>query len=173
MPNSSVPPLISWDGFTMKLDRAQLHAWANRELPARVTALRRLELWGLPDGHLMLEVAFAWKGLPGTVLLRLREVKVAHRFFGCQVVAVRGPLGVPLPVSTVAKVMQRLLPGKVQYDGGDGVFLLDLRQWLPEGLELSVRRVHCGTQSVELELGPGSLRPRVAALGAGTGGGEA
>lgn len=157
----------------MHLDLAQLHAWANRELTARVAALRRLGLWGLPDGDLMLEVAFAWKGLPGTASLRLREVKVVHGFFGCQVVAVRGPLGVPLPASTVAGIFKRLLPGKVQYDAGDGVFLLDLREWLPEGLEVSVRRVRCGTQTVELELGPGSLRPHVAALGTGDGGGEA
>ncbi len=156
----------------MRLDLQQLHAWANRELPARVPALRRIGLHGRPDGDLVLEVAFAWKGLPGAVSLRMREVKIVHRFFGCQVGSIRGPLGVPLPASAVAAIVQRLLPGKVQYDAGDGVFLLDLREWMPEGFEVSVRRVYCGTQSVELVLGPGSLRPRAAALDAGSGGVE-
>lgn len=162
-------PLLSWDGLVVRLDLAQLHAVANRELPARLEALRRVGLRGLPDGDLALEVAFAWKGLPGAVSLRMREVKIVHRFFGCQVVAVRGPLGVPLPASTVASILQRLLPGKVQYDAGDGVFLLDLREWLPEGLDVSVRQVYCSARSVELVLGHGSLRPRTPALGAGAG----
>lgn len=162
-------PLISWDGLTVRLDLAQLHAWANRELPARAEALRRVGWHGSPEGDLVLDVAFTWKGLPGTVSVRMRDAKVVHRFFGCQIVAVRGPLGVPLPASTVASILQRLLPGKVQYDAGDGVFLLDLREWLPEGLDVSVRRVHCGAESVELLLGHGSLRPRTPALGAGSG----
>ncbi len=154
----------------MKLDLAQLHAWANRELPARVQALRRLGLHGTGDGEVVVEVAFAWKGLPASVSLRVREIKVMHGFFGCQVVSVHGPLGLPLPVSMVARIVQRLLPGKVRYDHDDGVFLLNLGEWLPQGIEVTVRRVHCGTHALELELGPGSLRPRTPALGAGSGG---
>lgn len=160
-------PLVSWEGFTLRLDLAQLHAWANRELPARVPALRRLRLEGLPDGDLQLEVAFAWKGLPGTVSVRLREARLLHGFFGCQVVAVSGPLGLPLPGSTVASILKRAIPGKVQYDSADGVFLLDLREWLPAGLEVAVRRIHCGSESLKLELGPGSLVPPTPVLGAG------
>ncbi|MEP0773391.1 MAG: hypothetical protein HRF46_03385 [Acidobacteriota bacterium] len=163
----SLRPLVSWEGFTLRLDGLQLHAWANRELPARVPALRRLGLKGLPDGDLQLEVAFAWKGLPGSVSVRLREARLLHGFFGCQVVAVSGPLGLPLPGSTVASILKRAIPGKVQYDSADGVFLLDLREWLPAGLEVAVRRIHCGSESLELQLGPGSLVPPAAVLGAG------
>ncbi len=159
--NATPPPrpLISWEGFTLRLDLAQLHARANRELPARVPALRRVGLEGLPDGDLQLEVAFAWKGLPGTVAVRLREARLLYGFFGCQVVAVSGPLGVPLPGSAVASILKRAIPGKIQYDSADGVFLLDLREWLPAGLEVAVRRVRCDSESLELQLGPGSLVP--------------
>lgn len=160
-------PLIAWEGCTMWVDLAQLHAWANRELPARAPVLRRLALQGLPNGDLELEVALAWKGLPASLSVRLRQVKVAKRFFGCQVAGVRGPLGVPLPTSVVAGLLVRLLAGKATFDPSDGVFLLDLRQWLPEGMDLLVRGVRCGAESVELELGPGSLRPRAPALASG------
>lgn len=165
---ASLQPLISWDDFTVRLDVVQLHAWANREIPGRVQALKRLGLKGFPDGDLLLQVGFAWKGVPGTVAVRLRNAKVMHGFFGCQLVGVEGPLGVPLPVASAASLLKRVLPGKVQYDSTDGVLLLDLREWLPAGLALAVRRIHCGSESLELVFGPGSFAPRLPRLATGT-----
>lgn len=166
-PISAVRPLLSWEGVTLRVDLAQLHAWLNRELPRRAPALRRVELQGLPEGDLLLSLGVVWKGLPATLSVRLREVKVLHGFFGCQVVGVRGPLGVPVPTTTAAGLLARLWPGKVQYDGRDGVFLFDLREWLPAGLEVSIRHVRCGAHLLELGLGHGWLCPPAPALGAG------
>lgn len=163
IPPFARPVLLSWDGFTVRVDLAALHAIANRDLPTRAPALRSVRLDAV-DGLLRLEASFVWKAVPWTVSARLSDVRLYQRFFGCRVMATHGPLGVRLPPSAVASMLERLMPGRVRYDPADGIFLLDLRGHIPAWLDVSVKDAACMGGSLVLKIGDGSLSPQLPAL---------
>jgi len=151
-------PLLSWDGFSVRCDLDLLERLANRELPRRVAALREVRIGG--DGSSIEIVArLAWQGLPAQLSVELTELRVYRRFLGCRVESVRGPLGLPVPVGVVAAVLRRAVPRLVRLDPADRVLLVDLREWVPPGVELGVTAANVSGRVLELRLAPGSLSP--------------
>ncbi|MDD5563114.1 MAG: hypothetical protein PHQ91_05335 [Thermoanaerobaculaceae bacterium] len=154
--NLATRPLLRWDGFTLRIDLDMVELVVNRELARRVPALRRLEIAGEGD-ELELRIEAAWQGIPARISARVRELRLHRRVFGCRLEGLRGPLGIPLPVSLAGAVARRLGRGMVRFDPEDHVVLADLRQFLPEGLEVRVKDVRCEGRWLRVELAGGSL----------------
>jgi hypothetical protein len=150
--------LAHWDAFTLRIDLDMLELFVNRELIRRVPALRSVHLEG--DGDtLEITVTAAWHDLPAMLQARVTELRVYRQFLGCKVVGVRGPLGVPLPMSVVGLLVRRLSRGMVTLDRNDRILLVDLRPHLPDGVELHVQHARCDGRWLNIELGPGSVTP--------------
>ena len=161
-------PLVRWDGFTLQIDLDMAELIANRELARRGSVLRHVEIGG--DGEeLEFDVEAAWRGFPARVSARVRELRLHRRFFGCRVVGLRGPLGVPLPAGLLGTLVRRFGQGLLSFDSDDRILLVDLRRFLPEGLEVRVRDVRCQERWLRVDLDGGS----VAAVLAGVSGGPA
>lgn len=159
MSNSLIQrPLVRWDGFCLRLDLDILEQVAARELPARTDAVREIAVTGTGE-RLEIGVSLAIKGLPTRVAARVDEVRLYRRFLGLRVAALRGPLGVPVPLSLVAFVLRRFAPGLATLDADDGILLVDLRRWLPEGIQVEIRSVRCQGRMLEIELASGSVAP--------------
>ncbi len=160
-------PLVRWDGFTLWIDLDMVELVANRELGRRAPLLRRLEVTGAGE-ELELHLEAAWHGLPpARVSAKVRELRLHHRVFGCRVEGLRGPVGIPLPLALVGVMVRRLGHGMVRFDPEDRIVLVDLRRFLPEGLEVRVKNVRCEGRWLCVELAGGS----VAAVLAGVTGG--
>lgn len=159
-------PLVRWDGFTLRIDLDMVELIVNRELAQRMPLLRRLEVTGEGE-ELELHIEAAWQGLPARVSARLRELRLHRRVFGCRVEALRGPMGIPLPVALAGAMVRRLGQGMVRFDPDDRILLVDLRRFLPEGLEVRVKDVRCQERWLCVELAGGA----VAAVLAGVAGG--
>ena len=159
-------PLVRWDGFTLWIDLDMVELVVNRELGRRTPLLRRLEVTGAA-GELELHLEAAWQGLPARVSAKVRELRLHRRVFGCRVEGLRGPLGIPLPLTLVGVLVRRLGQGMVRFDPEDRIVLVDLRRFLPEGLEVRVKDVRCEGRWLCVELAGGS----VAAVLAGVAGG--
>jgi hypothetical protein len=160
-------PLVRWDGFTLWIDLDMVGLVVNRELARRVPMLRRLEISGEGE-ELELHIDAAWQGLPARVSARVRELRLNRRVFGCRVEALRGPLGIPLPVALAGVMVRHLGQGIVRFDPEDRILLVDLRRFLPEGLEVRVKDVRCRDRWLCVELAGGA----VAAVMAGVSGAE-
>ena len=156
-------PLLRWDGFTLRIDLDMVELLANRQLAARVEAIRRLEVNGDGDG-LELRLDIAWKGLPAQVSATVRELRLHRRFFGCRLEGLHGPMGVPLPGALVGVLARRFGQGMVSFDPGDRILLVDLRRFLPEGLEVRVKDVRCEGRWVCVELAGGSVAAVLAGI---------
>ena len=149
-------PLVRWDGFTLWIDLDMVELLANRELARRAPLLRRVAVSGQGE-ELELHIEAAWQGLPARVSARVRELRLHRRVFGCRVEGLRGPLGIPLPLALAGAMVRRLGQGTVRFDPEDGIALVDLRRYLPEGLEVSVKDVRCQGRWLCVELAGGSV----------------
>ncbi|NWG00544.1 MAG: hypothetical protein HXY19_06340 [Thermoanaerobaculaceae bacterium] len=159
MPANLVPrPLLSWDGFSVRCDLDLLERLAERELPRRVEQLQGVRIAGAGP-TLVITLRLAWQGLPAQLVVTATDLRVYRRFLGCRIESLRGPLGVPVPLSMAAALLRRFAQDRVRLDPKDGVLLVDLRPYLPEGVHVGVAAATVTGRVLELELAPGSLAP--------------
>lgn len=155
-------PLVTWDGFSLRVDLDMVELVANRELANRVPAVRRISVKG--DGEeLEIRLEAAWKGLPAHLTARVSELRLHRRFFGCRLESLRGPLGLPLPAALAGTVARLLAPDLLRFDADDRILLLDLRRHLPEGLEVRISDVRCEGRWLTVEFAGGSVAALLAA----------
>ncbi|MFI5143294.1 MAG: hypothetical protein ACHQQS_04835 [Thermoanaerobaculales bacterium] len=155
-------PLVRWDGFTLRIDLDIVELLVNRVLEARASVVRRVLVEG-DHGALDLHVTAAWRGLPAQLSARISELRLHRRCFGCRVASLHGPLGLPLPLTIVAGLVRRLDHDLIHFDAEDGILLVDLRRYLPEGLEVRVDDVQCRGRWLEVSLAGGSVAAVLAA----------
>ncbi len=149
-------PMVRWDGFAVRVDLDLVELAANRELARRDSVVRRVQVSGEGD-ELEIEVGAAWKGFPAQISARVRELRFHRRFFGCRVAGLRGPMGLPLPAALLGALVRRFGQGMLSFDADDRILLVDLRRYLPEGVEVRVRDVRCDGRWLCLELAGGSV----------------
>jgi hypothetical protein len=154
-------PLLRWDEFTLHVDLDMLELVVNRLLEGRDLPIRRILIEG-DDDALDLRVAVAWKGLPAQLSVRLSELRLHRRTFGCRVASLRGPLGLPLPIEAAVAVIRRFGRDLVSLDPRDRILLVDLRRFLPDGFEMRVKDVRCQGRWLELRLAGGSAAAALA-----------
>jgi hypothetical protein len=155
-------PLVKWDGFALQADLDMVELVANRQLASRSSAIRRIAVGGKGE-TLEFQLEAALKGIPAHVSASVSELRLHRRFFGCRIEALHGPLGVPLPVTLVALLARRLAPDVLRFDPDDRILLVDLRRFLPEGLEVRVADVRCAGRWLTVELAGGSVAAVLAA----------
>jgi hypothetical protein len=136
-------PLVKWEGFTLQVDLDMVELVSNRELARRDSAIRRVGVTGAGE---------------------LAELRVHRRFFGCRIEALRGPLGIPLPIGLAGALARRLAPELLRFDSEDRILLVDLRSHLPEGLEVRISDVRCAGRWLTVELAGGSVAAVLAAM---------
>ena len=155
-------PLVKWDRFALQVDLDMVELVANRELARRTDAIRRVGVTG-EEGTLKIHLDVALKGLPASVSASLSELRLHRRFFGCRIEALRGPLGIPLPIGLGGALARRLAPELLRFDPEDRILLVDLRRFLPDGLEVRISDVRCFGRWLTVELAGGSVAAVLAA----------
>jgi hypothetical protein len=155
-------PLVKWDGFALQVDLDMVELIANRKLAGRSNTIRRLAVTGEGD-VLRIHLDVALKGLPASVSASLSELRLHRRFFGCRVEGLHGPLGIPLPIGLAGALARRLAPDLLRFDPEDRILLVDLRRFLPDGLEVRISDVRCVDRWLTVELAGGSVAAVLAA----------
>jgi hypothetical protein len=148
--------MLRWDGFSLHVDLDMVELLAGREIKERAPELKEIHLSGA-DEELTVHGEARWHGIPLRFALRLGELRVRRRFFGCRLDTVKGPLGAPVPGKLLASLAQRFGQGLVVFDPADRILLVDLRRFIPAGIEVRIARVLCLGRWLEIELAPGSL----------------
>jgi hypothetical protein len=156
-------PLVKWDGFALQVDLDMVELVANRELARRTDAIRRVGVTGEGD-VLKIHLDVALKGLPASVSASVSELRLLRRFFGCRVEALHGPLGIRLPIGLAGALARRLAPDLLRFDPEDRILLVDLRRFLPDGLEVRISDVRCVGRWLTVELAGGSVAAVLAAM---------
>ena len=140
----------------MRLDLDLAEYFVARQTSDGHSPVRRLHLGGAGE-TLQVEVELALKGLPARMAVELTEIRLYRGFLGCRVAGVRGPMGVPVPMSLVAWAVSRFAPRGLRLDSDDRVLLYDLRGHLPSELEITLRRVQVEGRFLVLNIGSGAM----------------
>ena len=150
------PPLAGWDGLHLTLDLDQMERLLNEFLSTRGN-LRDLTIRGAGNG-IAAEVTVVWKGVPARVGLEVAEIRLRHHHIGFRMRKIRALGGVPVPRTAVAFALQAFDSPILSVFPGDGIVVVDLREWVPEELILQVLTVQGTSRSLHIWFGSGSLR---------------
>jgi hypothetical protein len=156
-------PLLSWDPIVLRFDLDALQLVANQQLTARGATLHNVRVDGRADG-LVLRGLLRLKGLPTPLAVRMSDLRLYRRFFGCRLASLRGPLGLPLPLGVLVSVLDGLGKGHVRFAADDRILTVDLRDWLPPGLDLAVTEVRCLERRLIVAVASGTWTPTTADL---------
>ena len=150
------PPIARWDGLHLALDLAMVARLGNEYLSAR-DDLRNLSLTGEGDS-LAAEVTVVWKGVPARVGIEIGEIRLRHRYIGFRMRRLRALGGIRVPKTAVELALKAFDSPLLKVFSGQGIVVVDLRQWLPEELTLEILTVQATSRSLHVWFGSGSLR---------------
>jgi hypothetical protein len=147
--------LARWDGLHLALDLDSVERHLNELLSARKD-LRDLSLNGEGDA-LAAEVTVLWKGVPARVGIELAEIRLRHRHIGFRMRRLRALGGVPVPRSAVELALKAFDSPLLKVFPGQGIVVVDLREWLPDELVFEILTVQGTSRSLHIWFGSGSL----------------
>ncbi len=152
---SPVSPFVRWDGLHLVFDLAHVEGWVNHLLRSS-DMLRNVSLEGRGDA-IAAQATVVWNGVPARVGLELAEIRLRARHLGLRMRALRALGGVPVPRSAVEVGLRLLDHPLLTVVRGEGIVIIDLRQWVPEEASIRVLTVQSTARTLSVWLGPGSL----------------
>jgi hypothetical protein len=149
-------PLVRWDGIhvALDLDLIENHLKARME---RVDRVSDLYVDGKGDS-ILLAASVVFKGVRTRVRIELGELRLKSRFLGLRLRRLRLLGGLPVPMGAVEILLQSFGPDIVKVFRGQAIVVVDLREWLPDELDLSLLAAQTTDRTLHLWFGPGSLR---------------
>ncbi len=147
-------PLLRWDGAHLTLDLRGLATWLTELLPHE--HLRELTLVGEGEA-LCLEVTARWAGVGSRIGMEITELRLRNGLLGGRIRRLRALGGVPLPRGAVESLLERLRLRRLRVFSGQGIVVVNLRDVLPETLDLGVVALQGTESELHLWLGPGSF----------------
>ena len=153
-------PLVHWDRSVLRFDLDAVQQVLNQHLEARAASLREISFNADGDG-LRTRATARFKGVPTSLSAHFDELRLYRRFIGCRVSWVHGPLGMPLPLGLLERLIDGFDEYRMRFDADDGILTYDLRENLPPGLDLAVTNVRCEARQLIVTLAEGSWRPTV------------
>ena len=127
-----------------------------RQRLAEVENVESVQLLAAGDG-LDLRASLRWKGMGSQVSIRVGEIRMRDRFLGLRLSRLRILGGVPVPMSLVEAIASRVKDQPLTVFRGTGIIVVDLGQWLPDGLSAEIVTVQSVGRELHVWLGRGFL----------------
>ncbi len=150
------PPLVRWDGVHVVLDLGLVERNLRRRIEP-VEGVADLALSGIGD-TIRLSAVVVWKGVRFRVRLELGEIRLKRRFLGVRLRRARALGGMPVPMGAVERLLRALDEDRVTVLRDQRILVVDLRDWLPQELDISLLTVQATATALHLWFGAGSLR---------------
>ncbi len=156
MGNDLCSPLVRWDGLHLVVDLEKIEERLQRYL-LEVENISAVRVSGEADA-LRIVATIVWKGLRVRVAIELTEIRLRYRRAGFRIRRVRAFNAVTVPRSAIEAILRRVGSDLVTVLGGEGIVIVDLRQWIPPELSLSLLTVQATDRALHIWLGPGEMR---------------
>ncbi len=154
--NDLCAPLVRWDGLHLVVDLEKIEQRLQHYL-LQVENIAAIRVSGEGDA-LAIVATILWKGLRVRVAIELTEIRLKYRRAGFRIRRVRAFNAVTVPKSAIAAILKRVGSDLVTVLGGEGIVIIDLRQWIPPELSLSLLTVQATNRALHIWLGPGEMR---------------
>ena len=143
-----------WSGLSLTLDERTLNAIVQR-LVDRITDLKDLRLQVSP-GELSATLVVHRFGVPLSAKASLSQLRLKDGFLAFVLDKVQALSFIPIPDQIVTYLVQKAPAGLLTYYPEDRIVVVNLNDWMPPGVDLSLERTVFEEGALTMHLSPGS-----------------
>jgi hypothetical protein len=145
---------VRWSGLSVTFDERTLNALVHR-LVDRVPDLQDLRL-SLDNGELMASVTVRRYGVPLSARATLTQLRLKDGFLAFVLDKVQALSFIPIPDQLLAYLVQKAPAGLLTWYTEDRIMVVNLNDWMPPGVDLSLERTQFDPGALTLHFAPGS-----------------
>jgi hypothetical protein len=152
--NEPVPDLTArWSALSFSLDEKALTTLARR-MAAEIPELDDLSVHAAP-GELSVTVVVRRFGVPLSARASLSQIRFKDGFLAFVVESVDALSFIPIPDALIGILVEKAPPGLLTYYKADRILVVNVNEWLPTGLDVTLDRAEFGRGEVTLFVAPG------------------
>lgn len=152
--NDPVPELTArWSALSFSLDETALTALARR-MAAEIPELDDLAVHAEP-GELSVTVVVRRFGVPLSARASLSQIRFKDGFLAFVVESVDALSFIPIPDALIGILVAKAPPGLLTYYKADRILVVNVNEWLPTGLDVTLDRAEFGRKEVTFHFTPG------------------
>jgi len=145
---------VRWDGLSLTFDEATLNALVVR-LVDQIPDLQDLKI-EVTNGELAATVVVHRFGVPLSAKATLSQLRLKDGFLAFVLDKVQALSFIPIPDQLLNYLVQKAPPGLLTYYSEDGIMVVNLNDWMPPGVDLSLERTVFGQHTLTLHFSSGS-----------------
>jgi hypothetical protein len=145
---------VRWSGLSLTFDEATLNVLVAR-LVEQIPDIKDLRL-EIADGELGATVVVHRYGVPLKAKATLTQLRLKDGFLAFVLDKVQALSFIPIPDQLLTYLAQKAPPGLLTYYAADRIMVVNLNDWMPPGVDLSLERTVFGEHSLTLHFGTGS-----------------
>jgi hypothetical protein len=145
---------VRWSGLSVTFDERTLNALVHR-LVDQIPDLQDLVL-SLDNGELMASVTVRRYGVPLSARATLTQLRLKDGFLAFVLDKVQALSFIPIPDQLLAYLVQKAPAGLLTWYAEDRIMVVNLNDWMPPGVDLSLERTQFDPGALTLHFAPGS-----------------
>jgi hypothetical protein len=145
---------VRWSGLSLTFDEQTLNALVRR-LVDWIPDLKDLQLKVSP-GELSATLVIHRFGVPLSARASLSQLRLKDGFLAFVLDKVQALSFIPIPDQLLGYLVQKAPPGLLTYYPEDRIMVVNLNDWMPPGIDLSLERTIFESGALTLQLAPGS-----------------
>ena len=145
---------VRWSGLFLTFDERTLNALASL-LTDRIPELKDLRIEVAP-GELTATIAVWRFGVPLSAKATLSQLRVKDGFLAFVLDKVQALSFIPIPEQLLNYLVAKAPPGLLTYYPEDRIMVVNLNDWMPPGMDLSLERTVFERGALTLEFNSGS-----------------
>jgi hypothetical protein len=145
---------VRWSGLSLTFDEKTLNAIV-RVLVDRIPDLQDLKL-RVTHGELSATLTVHRFGVPLSARASLTQLRLKDGFLAFVLDRVQALSFIPIPDQLITYLVQKAPPGLLTWYRDDRIMVVNLNDWVPAGVDLSLERTVFDTGALTLQFAPGS-----------------
>ena len=145
---------VRWSGLSLIFDERTLNALV-RQLVDRIPDLKDLKIAVTP-GELAATVVVHRFGVPLSAKATLSQLRLKDGFLAFVLDKVQALSFIPIPDQLLHYLVQKAPPGLLTYYPEDRIMVVNLNDWMPPGMDLSLERTLFERGELTLQFARGS-----------------
>ncbi|MDQ5856993.1 MAG: hypothetical protein M3542_01770 [Acidobacteriota bacterium] len=145
---------VRWRGLALTFDEATLNRLVGR-FADRIPDLQNLEVH-VHSGELAATLVVHRFGVPLSAKATLSQLRLKDGFLAFVLDKVQALSFIPIPDQLISYLVQKAPPGLLTYYGDDRIMVVNLSQWMPPGIDLSLEKTVFAEGALTLQFGDGS-----------------
>jgi hypothetical protein len=145
---------VRWSGLSVTLDERTLNALVHRLVDA-IPDLQRLKI-EIDHGELAATLVVHRFGVPLSAKATLSQLRLKDAFLAFVLDKVQALSFIPIPDQLLTYIVQKAPPGLLTWYAQDRIMVVNLAEWLPPGLDLSLEKTTFETGALTLHFAAGS-----------------